>query len=335
MSASTGGPQDERFPIPTRALWTWSTPVQGRAQTVLSYPTVPGMPTKTGLSRVDLENYMGIPISYRGLTTMEVPDSTVISWLRWAEDDIETETNIRLCQTWIASPPAKTLIEKTLLNLTTQGMFQQLGVDYDVADSGYDFIFERWRDEGWGYIHLRWRPVKMVEQVDDSQPLSTNWHGVKNTAFIYPLLSQFFHMPPSWIVEDQNRGLIRFVPAVSVQMLPLFAVQLAFMGFAQSVPQGLWFQYTAGLTPNDYNSEWSFMKELVLARAGITAFSAMQTSINMGGLELTINVDGLMRRVKYSDKGPFAAQIANLEKRLEPLLRRAKMKGGGIHLGIL
>ena len=235
--------------VQTKALWNWTTPVVGVAQQVLSYSTPPpsspgasGAATKTGLLRSDLEAYIGTSVQFLTNPPSPVADGTVTQWIRWAEDDIESETNVRLCQTWIASPPAKTQTETQLLNLGVQGLYQQLGVDYDLAEPGYDFVFERWRDEGWGYERLRWRPVKSVEQFDDSQAVSQNYVGLKNTAFIYPLLNEFFRMPPSWVVEDQNRGLIRFVPATSVQMLPLFAMQLAFMGFAQSVPQGLWFQ---------------------------------------------------------------------------------------------
>lgn len=197
------------------------------------------------------------------------------------------------------------------------------------------FFFERWRDEGWGYQRLRWRPVKQVEQIDDSGGQSADWRAVKNTAFIYPLLNEFFRMPPSWQVEDQNRGLIRFVPATNVQMLPLFAMQLAFMGFAQSVPQGLWFQYVAGLTPQDYQSEWSFMRQLVLARAAVQAFRTMQTSISYGAIETQVNVDGLMRKVRYSEKGPWHAQIGQNQQLVKDLTKRAKQMGGGFFLGTL
>lgn len=335
MSASTGGPYDDSGVLPTRALWGWSTPVQGQAQVVQSYPTVPGAPTKTGFGRADLEAYMGIPIRYLGSCPEEIPDNIVISWIRAAEDDIESETNLRLCQTWIAAPAAKSGIEASLMKLKIAGNYQQLGIDYDLEEAGYDFFFERWRDEGWGYTYLRWRPVKSLEVVDPLAYFSNNWRGVKDVQFIYPILNQFFHMPGNWIVQDQLRGYIRFVPAVSVQMLPLFALQMAFMGFAQSVPQGMWFQYTAGLTPNDYNSDWAFMKQLVMARAGIMAFRAMGTSLNMGAIELTTNVDGLMRRVRYADKGPFSAQISNLEDDAKRLMKRIKLKGGGLAFGAI
>lgn len=164
---------------------------------------------------------------------------------------------------------------------------------------------------------------------------ASNITGVKNISFQYPLLSQYFRMPISWIVEDQNRGLVRGVPSTDVQMLPLFAMELAFMGFAESVPGGLWYQYTAGLTAVDYQANWSFMKQLVLAKASIRALRAMELSVNLGAVERQTIADGLSYRVKYSEKGAFAGRIKDLEDEVKQLIRRAKTYGGGVHLGIL
>ena len=136
MSVTTSGPT-----IQTRALWTWSTPVSGQPQKIESYPTVQGAVTKTGLLRADLEQFIGTPIQTWTNPPGAISDATVNSWIRYAEDDIETETNVRLCQTWIAAPAAKTQQEVQLLNLGVQDNYQQLGVDYDYAEPGYDFFF--------------------------------------------------------------------------------------------------------------------------------------------------------------------------------------------------
>jgi len=179
-----------------------------------------------------------------------------------------------------------------------------------------------------------------VKSIETFAPASdnydpTNLTGVKNMSFIYPLLNEFFRMPISWLVEDQNRGLIRAVPATNVQMLPLFAMQLAFMGFAESVPGGLWYQYTAGLTANDYNANWAFMRQLVLAKTAVRALRAMQLSRNLGVVESQTTADGLAYRQKFSEKGAFYGQIREFEAEAKTLTRRAKMMGGGVVLGIL
>jgi hypothetical protein len=323
------------IPVPTKALWTWSQPVSGQEAQVVSFPTIKGCPTKSGVQAKDLEQYMQIPLVQAGPPPQAIPVDTITGWIRYAEDDIEAQTNVRLCQTWMAAPAAKSSQETQALNLAVSGAYQQPGIDYDVEEPGYDFFFDRWRDEGWGYMRLRNRPVKSVSYYDPSGFESSNFTGMKNVAFIYPLLNEYFRMPNTWFVEDQNRGLIRFVPATSVQMLPLFAMQLAFMGFAQDVPQGLWFQYTCGLTASDYRSDWSFMRELVLAKAAIRAFSAIQTGINLGAMEVHTIADGLSQRIRYSEKGPFGAQIAQENTIVTSLLKRAKAKGGGFHMGIL
>ena len=322
-------------PVQTRSLWTWSAPVSGQAQQVISFPTIAGCPTKSGIQRADLEDYMQVTIQRNTIPATPISDAVVTKWIRFAEDDIETQTNVRLCQTWIAAPAAKTLPEVSALNLSVQHNYQQPGIDFDYEEAGYDFDFARWRDDGWGYIRLRSRPVKSISSFDPTGFVSTNAVAMKNAAFIYPLLNEFFRIPSTWTVEDQNRGLIRFVPATSVQMLPLFAMQLAFMGFSDSVPQGLWFQYTAGLTAADYQSDWSFMRELVLAMTAITAFQAMQTSINLGALEIMTTGDGLSQRIRYSEKGPFFGQISEQKDKVKGLLKRAKSKGGGFAMGTL
>lgn len=321
---------------PTKALWTWAVPSTGGQPVVTAYPTTNG-PTKSGVMPQDLRNYMQIPIQQWTNPPVPISDSVIQQWIRWAEDEIETDTNVRLCQTWIAAPAAKSAAEVSALSLDVAGQYQQLGVDYDYSEAAYDFFFERWRDEGWGYQRMRWRPVQSVELSGpnlDAYDIG-NFTGAKKVAFIYPLLNEYFTMPLTWVVEDQKRGMLRFVPATSVQMLPLFALQLSFMGFAQSVPGGLWFQYTAGLTANDYNSSWSFMKKLVLAKAAATAFAIMETSINIGALETSTQADGLAFKIRYSEKGPFAAQITTQNMMVKDLVRRAKQMGGGINLGYL
>ena len=325
----SSGPQ-----VKTGALWGWSTPVSGQAQVVQTY--ISGSVTKSGVTPAALENFIGIPIQYFTTPPAPVPVGVVNNWIRYAEDEIETETNIRLCQTWIAAPPAKTSQATQLLNLGVSGSFQNLGVDYDYSEAAYDFFFERAKDAGWLYQRMRWRPVKSIELVQPAgQYDSSNVTGIKNWAFIYPLLSEFFRMPLSWIVEDQNRGLIRAVPATDVQMLPLFAMQLAFMGFAETVPGALWYQYTAGLTANDYNSSWLFMQQLVMAKAAIRALRAMQLSVNLGATLIQTQIDGLMQQRRYSENGAFRGQIAEMEQEVKMLMRRAKQMGGGVHMGIL
>ena len=323
---ATNAPGYGQSPIvQTRALWNWSKPADGSQPVVLSYPTTGG-PTKSGLMPDDLRDFVSVPLQVYGNPPVPCTDRQILQWIRYAEDAIERETTILLCQTWVASPPTSTVAETQAVGLGAVSGAQVLGTDYDLQDSGYDFIFDRAQDNGWMITKLRYRPVKSQNA---SQP------AVKNIAYIYPLLSTYFRVPPTWVVEDQDYGLVRVVPATNVQMLPLFAVQLSVMGFADSVPQGLWFQYTAGLTANDYNSSYSFMRELVLCTAAIRALSSIQLTVNFGALETNMAVDGLNYKMRYDPKGAFAGAIGGYSAQRKELMKMARTVVGGLTITTL
>ncbi|HVB29199.1 MAG TPA: hypothetical protein VNG91_05240 [Terriglobia bacterium] len=312
-------------PIQSQALWSWNT--SGAAPVAMGFsPGGATQPTKTGLMPGDLQNFIGIPLQYYGNPPQAVSPSSILQWLRWAEDYVERETGLLLCQSWVAAPPA--VLPGSPLSIAVEvtgsgGQQQQLGLDYDVYDAAYDFFFPRAQDEGWMNYSLRYRPVRSVAYD------MTDYNAIKRLAYIYPLLNEFFQVPPSWLVTDEDKGMVRLVPATNVQMLPLFALQLSFMGFADSVPGGLWFQYTAGLTANDYNSRYNFIKQLVLAQASITALQVIQGTINLGALATTVHVDGLSYHTQYSVDGPYSGMIKTFTKMRDELIISAKSKVSG------
>ncbi|MDD2878477.1 MAG: hypothetical protein PHZ23_14760 [Acidiphilium sp.] len=309
-------------PVQTKALWTWDT--TGTYPVVKGYPTTGG-PTKTGLLPQDLQNFIGIPLQFYGNPPQSILSTTILQWIRWAEDRIEQETNILLTQTWIASNPTtnQSMTQASGLLVQDVAKGQQLGIDYDLADAPYDFIFSLAQDEGWMIRGFRWRPLQSNAYGPNDQT------ACKNVVFVYPLLDVYFRIPPSWYVEDHQFGLLRLVPAQNVQMLPLFAMQLAFMGFAEDVPGGLAFQYTAGLTANDYNSAWSFMQQLVLCEAAITALNILQGTVNYGATMTSMSVDGVEYKTQYSPNGAFSGIIQSFERQKKELMKTARDKVSG------
>lgn len=306
---------------PTIALWDWDK--TNAPATIKNYSS--GKPTKTGLMPADMKQFVGVPIQIYGNPPVLVPDQTIMQWIRWAEDWVEQQTNLLLCQTWVAGPPAVTIAAAQAIQIqtATPAGYQIQGYDYDLEDAAYDFFFPRAQDEGWMNYSLRYRPVRSIAY----DPLTPT--AIKNIAYIYPLLNEFFNVPRSWIVEDHDAGLVRLVPAQNVQMLPLFAMQLAFMGFAESVPGGIWFQYTAGLTNTDYSTRFSFIKQLVLATAAMTGLAICQGSINLGAEQTTMNIDGVMYQTKYPKEGPYRGLISTYNKMAEKLMAAAKDKVSG------
>ena len=305
------------------ALWDWD--LTHPDPVVKAYRG--GKPTKTGLMPIDLQQVVGVPIQYYTPATgtqSVVPTEQLVEWIRDAEDWVEQETGLLLTPTWVASPPE--IQPFAALATGNQGAIsvgQVQGIDYDLADAPYDFIFDRAQDNGWVITPLRYRPIR------DVTPTALDFTAVKNMAGIYPLLSDFFRVPPAWYVEDQDFGILRLVPAENVQMLPLFAMQLAFMGFAESVPGAWHIQYTAGLTATDYSSRFRFIKRLVLVTAGIYALGSIQGTINMGLSRTSVLVDGMQTQLQYPEKGPFAALIENFTKERDALLATALTKVNG------
>lgn len=312
-------------PITSTPLWSWNT--SGLVPKILGFsPGGSGQPTKTSLMPSDLQSFVGVPLVFYGNPPTPIPDETLISWIRWAEDFVERETGLLLCQSWVAAPPAVTPGSPLAISLNvagSSGTLQQQGIDYDVYDAAYDFFFPRAEDEGWMNYSLRYRPVRSLNYTP------TDFNSIKRIAYIYPLLNEYFQVPPTWIVTDEDKGLVRLVPATNVQMLPLFALQLSFMGFAQSVPGGLWFQYTAGLTQNDYLTRYRFILQLVLAQASITALQTMQGTINLGATTTSVAVDGLSYHTQYNQNGPYYGLIKTMQGIRDELLHSAKSKVSG------
>lgn len=288
------------------AYWTWS----GTHTNNMSVQYYFGnSTTKTGLTPNDLRTFVGVPLQI-GNPTVPISDTQVWAWLRQAEDWVETESGILLAQAWIASPPltAGGLLATGMGTTSGDPSGQIYGIDYDIVDIGYDFFYRRFLMEGWGAQQLRYRPLK----------------SVVNFAFIYPLLSEFFQVPRSWVVEDWDAAMLRIVPSANVQMLPLFAMQLAFMGFAQSLPQGLYMQYVAGLNQLDLNTRWAFMKTLVLSTAAVYALNTVQGSVNFGIVRQATSVDGLRYDTSYPSSGAaYGGLITNFQNQRDALLRTA------------
>lgn len=331
-------------PIPDQALWQWNT--SSGLPIVTGYPVGTSSaypsgyaPTKTGLAPADLQAFIGVPLQYYGNPPTAVASGTIQGWIRQAEDLIEQETSILLCQTWIASPAELTPLAASSAGIiTVNGGGQVQGYDYDLADAAYDFQFPRAQDEGWMYQTLRYRPVQSVTYGvtgSGATAATQGYTALKSVSYIYPLLNVFYQISPSWFVEDKDFGLVRFVPAANVQMLPLFAMQLAFLGFAENVPGAIHMQYTAGLTQFDYSNRFSFIKQLVLAEASLIAFNSLQGTINLGAEEVSMSSDGLQYKTRYPSSGAFGPNIAAMQKRKDYLLQKAQALISGPMVNVL
>lgn len=308
-----GGPFQggTQWTTPPQALWTWTVPVSSTTPIVSNYSN--GQVTKSGIMPSDLQAFMGVPLNLGGPNGTPIPDSQLIQYIRWAEDIIETKNGILLTPAWCAAPPELTLSQVQAASVPGINEGMMLGVHYDIAESGYDFFYERAEGEGWLYVQLRNRPIRQF-QYGGLAITNEQFTAVRNYAYVYPLLNQFFQIPPTWVVEDADLGLVRVVPSTNILMLPLFAIEIAVLGFSQSLPGAMHVQYTAGLTASDYNNKWAFMPQYVLAQTAIQVLTTMQLSINYGATDLMFMTDMMRQETKYSPQGAFSGQISAMKE---------------------
>src|SRR6202041_2145312 len=299
------------MPIATPSLWTWN----------LDNPNAPyvtgfygGTPTKTGLLPQALREFVGVPMVRYGRPPRPVQDSELFEILRSAEDSIEQETNVLLCPTSVASPPTRSFLQSNgaQVEATASNGGQQIGISCDLADSPYDFKFDRSREDGWLIQSLRYKPLRILDG---------SITAVKQLAYIYPLLNEYFQIPNTWYQEDLDFAFIRIVPAVNITVLPLFALQLSVQGFSNSVPGGVWYWYTAGLTPLDYSTRFRFMKQLVLCEAAIVALMTVQGTVNQGLDSSSVLTDGVQTVYKYrATGGAYGDLISSFRKQKQELM---------------
>ena len=297
--------------VSTKALWSWD--LTGQDPVVKTFRG--GTATKTGLASGDLQNFVGVPLVRYGRPPVPVGGGELVEFIRSAEDWVEQRTGILLTPTAVASPPARTAAQAISASIIPQqGGTMLQGVDYDLADAAYDFKFDRSQDNGWLIQSLRYRPLRILGGAASA---------ISQMAYIYPLLDQFFQIPVEWFVEDLDFSLLRVVPSANIQVLPLFAMQLSFQGFTDSVPGAVWIQYTAGLTATDYSTRFRFMRQLVLAQAAILALNAVQGTLNQGLDSQTVQLDGVETAYKYRAAGVYGDLIAQHTKTRDELVGTA------------
>jgi hypothetical protein len=311
--------------ITTNALWTWDITNPNEPMPTMFYK---GSITKSGVAPQDLRNFVGVPLVRYGRPPVPMTDREIMEILRSAEDYVEQCTGLLLTPTQVASAPTRNQQQSLAASINGRaangGM--QLGQDYDLGDAPYDFKFERARDDGWLIQSLRYKPLRILDG-------STT--AIQQIAYIYPLLNDYFQIPVTWFVEDLDFALVRIVPSVNVTMLPLFALQLSVQGFSQSVPGGMWYQYSAGLTPYDYQVRFRFVKELILSQAAIIALMSVQGTVNNGLDSSAILADGVQQTYKYRADGSYRDLIKAFTTRRDELQERTLLAVGGPVIEVL
>jgi hypothetical protein len=118
-------------------------------------------------------------------------------------------------------------------------------------EPGYDYDPEFFRNERWGYIVTRQRPIISVTAI--------------NLVYPAPTLT-VYAIPNDWLRLDRKYGHIRMVPASSTFVAPLGAFLMQALSGGSLIPSMIQVKYIAGLNGTS-DRLWPLVSDIILKRA--------------------------------------------------------------------
>lgn len=160
-----------------------------------------------------------------------------------------------------------------------------------VIDPGYDYNPDFFRDNRWGYLVTRRRPIISVSKFE----------------FVYGQPSDpVFAVPNEWLRLDRKYGHIRLVPVGAPVTLPLSQYMLSAFGGGRTIPHMLRLTYKAGI--EDLQKDHPDLYDFLFRVAGL----ALARDRMPGGSE-SISVDGLSESRSFDIKAYADSQQGALE----------------------
>lgn len=165
-------------------------------------------------------------------------DEYLLGQIQAAEQDVGLALKVPLEPTTIFPYPV------------TQAQIDGLSGAPYIEEPGYDYDPEFFRNERWGYIVTRQKPIISVTSINLVYPAPT---------------SQVFQIPQDWLRIDKKYGHIRMVPASSTFVAPLGAFLMQALSGGAQIPSMIQVIYVAGLT--DAKDKWPAVIDVILKRA--------------------------------------------------------------------
>lgn len=147
-----------------------------------------------------------------------------------------------------------------------------------LVEAAYDYEPDMFRDDKWGMILTRQRPIVSVERVE----------------MVFPAIASApFRVPADWIRLDRKYGQIRIVPAGAAMATPIAMHLMQIVGGGRSVPHMVRVRYTAGLTDvaTNYPDLIDVIKKMAVLRIIDGQFFPQSGSISGDGLSRSVSVD--------------------------------------------
>lgn len=160
----------------------------------------------------------------------------------------------------------------------TQEQIDELGGKPYGEEPGYDYDPDFFRDEKWGLLILRQRPVIQVKAME----------------FAYPTPGQtVFKVPDAWIRVDRKYGHVRLVPAASAFSAPLSAFVMQTLGGGRTIPHMIRVRYTAGLqnAKQEHPDLVDVVTKMAVLKILQDTFMPTSSSISADGLSQSLSGD--------------------------------------------
>lgn len=168
-----------------------------------------------------------------------------------------------------------------------------------VREPAYDYAPNSWRDDHWGLIELRQRPVSAVRRV----------------TFAYPAPGQtLWEVPAEWIRLEGKTGRVQFVPTQSSNLMPLNTMLLSWVSGGRQIPMALQVRYRCGIenAARDWPDILSVIKQSAVAQTIEDRFLPQSGSTSADGLSQSMSwdvdkyrevIEGKLKRLRQALNG--------------------------------
>lgn len=232
------------------------------------------------------------PVQALYFSTATFSDAYLLQQMQAAEQDIAKALKVYLQPTHIFP------------FVPTQDQINALpsGLDWE-DEPGYDYDYQFFQGERWGYIVVRHIPIISVTSIKLAYPNPT---------------STVWQIPNDWLRLDRKYGHIRLVPASSTYVAPLGAFLMQALGGGSSIPSMIQVEYDAGLNAK---SEWPAVIDVIMKKA---LLKIMQGAYVPGSK--TSSADGLSQSLSF--------KIQDYEDQIQTTLFGPKGSNGGLWTAI-
>ncbi len=222
---------------------------------------------------------------------LPLSDEAILQKLYAAEDFYEHDLALRFRPTRVLSTPLTRANHSDAALRVTD--FDPI---LDIAEPAYDYPADHWSYERHGYLKLRHRPIREIQQV------VFTWAGALKV----------WTVPREWIQWDAGAATLNVVPTSGAEFasMQFNAFLLRYLGNSAGLPHSIIVDYTTGFSADEL--EWQHQDLLNGVRLlTLLNLGGIVSNARSGGLgSSSLAIDGLSHSRGFAGKfGAYSGQI--------------------------